>query len=161
MNQLIVLLISFLMHSATLTVTSSAFKNNGMIPVKYTCSGANISPDLAISGIPGTAKSLALILHDPDAPMPGGFTHWVMYNIPVSQGNIKEDYAPGRQGMNGKKENKYTGPCPPSGTHHYHFRVYALDTELRLDADADKKALEKAMEGHIVATGELVGLYKK
>jgi len=161
MTNLLLLIISFLMNTSTLTVKSSGFKHNAMIPAKYTCSRQNISPELDISGIPGNTKTLAVILNDPDAPN-GGFVHWVMYNIPVTSTLIKENTAPGKQGKNGKKENKYTGPCPPSGTHHYHFMVYALDTELSIEeAETDKAALEKAMSGHILGSGELVGLYKK
>ena len=143
----------------TLSVTSAAFSNNGDIPLKYTCEGEGINPPLDISDIPDGTKSLALIVDDPDAPH-GTFDHWIMWNIaPDSQ--IKEDSAPGKQGLNGKKEKKYYGPCPPSGTHHYHFKVFALDTEFELPEEADKSALLKAMEGHIIGQGEIVGLYKK
>lgn len=143
----------------TLTIKSPAFANNDFIPSKYTCTGDNINPEIQIKDVPGEAKSLALIIDDPDAPN-GTFDHWVMWNIPVKD-KIEENSSPGAQGRNGKKENKYTGPCPPSGTHHYHFKVYALDTKLDLPIDTDKKSLLKAMENHIIATGELVGLYKK
>jgi len=155
-------LILFLFHIAmhgTLRITSPAFDANNMIPSKYTCTGQGINPEINISDIPAKTKTLALIMDDPDAPN-GGFVHWVMYNIPV-QSNINENSAPGTEGNNGKKENKYAGPCPPSGTHHYHFKVYALDADLSLSGTVDKKVLEKAMEGHIVAKGELIGLYKK
>jgi len=142
-----------------LTVKSPAFANNGMIPAKYTCSGANINPAISVGDIPTGALSLALIVDDPDAPK-GTVDHWVMWNIPIS-GSISEDSAPGVQGLNTKNENKYMGPCPPSGTHHYHFKVYALDTKLDLPDTTDKAALMKAMDSHILASGELVGLYKK
>ena len=92
--------------------------------------------------------------------MPGGFTHWVMWNIPTD-GKIPEDYKGAEQGLNGIKKSGYKGMCPPTGTHHYHFLVYALDTKLTMDKNTDKAGLEKAMEGHILATGDLVGLYKK
>jgi len=143
----------------TLTVQSPAFANNEFIPAKYTCDGSNINPELNIKDIPDNAKSLALIIEDPDAPK-GTFDHWVMWNIPVKD-KIAENSTPGAQGMNGKKENKYMGPCPPSGTHHYHFKVFALDTKLDLPVNTDKKSLQKAMDGHVVSSGELVGLYKK
>ncbi|HTF02418.1 MAG TPA: YbhB/YbcL family Raf kinase inhibitor-like protein, partial [Bacteroidia bacterium] len=104
-------------------------------------------------------KSLALIMDDPDAPS-GDFVHWVMWNIPVQE-KIAENTAPGMQGLNGRKETKYTGPCPPSGTHHYHFKIYALDTELSLLTTTDKQGLLLAMKGHILGTGELIGLFKK
>ena len=142
-----------------LTVKSSAFNHNDFIPAKYTCDGANISPDMTIGNIPQSAQTLALIMDDPDAPK-GTFDHWIMWNIPVTT-TIAENSAPGLQGQNGKKENKYTGPCPPSGIHHYHFKIYALDVRLGLGAGADKKALMDAMKGHILAQGEMVGLYKR
>jgi Raf kinase inhibitor-like YbhB/YbcL family protein len=130
-----------------------------MIPAKYTCSGSNINPELTIKDIPSEAKSLALIVEDPDAPN-GTFDHWIMWNIPVKE-KIEENSVPGTQGKNGKNENKYMGPCPPSGTHHYHFGIYALGSKLDLPAGTDKKGLLKAMEGNILGKGELVGLYKK
>lgn len=158
MFQLIFFLFLGLMDHS-LDVKSSAFENNGFIPAKYTCIGSNINPDISVGKIPDKVKSLVLIIDDPDA-QPGTFDHWVMWNIPPRE-TIKENSAPGRQGLNGKRENAYTGPCPPSGTHHYHFKIYALDSKLDLSDNTDKKALERAMEGHILATGELVGLYKK
>ncbi len=153
------LLTMAIVNTKTLTIKSPAFSNNGPIPTKYACDGSNISPELQISEIPEGTKSLVLIVDDPDAPK-GTFDHWVMWNIPVKD-KIAENSAPGTQGKNGKGENKYTGPCPPSGTHHYHFKVYALDTKLDIAANSDKKAVLKAIEGHIVASGELVGTYKK
>ena len=146
--------------TATLAVSSSSFKNNGIIPVKYSCEGEQASPPLQITGIPEGTRSLALIVHDPDAPKVGGFTHWVMWNMDVN-GTIPENFKGAVQGLNGKKETGYTGMCPPSGTHHYQFRVYALDAKLELDQHTDKAALEKAMKGHIIAQGDLVGLYQK
>lgn len=115
---------------------------------------------MKITGIPGNAKTLALILHDPDAEMPGGFTHWVVWNIPTD-GNMPENFKGADQGWNGAKKTGYIGMCPPTGVHHYHFMVYALDTRLMLDKNTDKAGLEKAMTGHIVGKGELVGLYEK
>jgi Raf kinase inhibitor-like YbhB/YbcL family protein len=146
-------------NDKSLTIKSPAFKHNELIPSTYTCDGSNISPALSIEDMPANTRSLAIVMDDPDAPK-GTFDHWVMWNIHPSS-TIAENSTPGTQGRNGKGENKYTGPCPPSGTHHYHFKVYALDTELSLTAGADKKALEKAMEGHIVAQGELIGKYKR
>src|SRR4030095_4782705 len=145
--------------AATLQVSSSAFKDNGVIPVKYTCEGENINPAISVQNIPQQTKSLALILDDPDAPN-GGFNHWIMWNIDPSA-TINENSAPGTQGKNGAGKISYTGPCPPSGTHHYHFKVYALDTKLDLESGADKTQLENAIKGHIVVSGELIGLYKK
>jgi Raf kinase inhibitor-like YbhB/YbcL family protein len=145
---------------AKLTVTSSVFTANGMIPAKYTCQGEQVSPPLNVSGIPAGAKSLAIILHDPDAAMPGGFTHWVAWNI-ATDGNIPESFKDAVQGLNGAKRAGYIGMCPPSGVHHYHFMVYALDTQLTIDKNTDKAGLEKAMTGHILAQGDLIGLYEK
>ncbi len=145
---------------AQLAVTSTSFENNASIPLKYSCEGEQISPPLHVTNLPAAAKSLALILHDPDAARQGGFTHWVTWNIDTS-GDIPEGFKGGNQGHNGAGKPGYIGMCPPSGTHHYHFMVYALDTRLNLDMNSDKAALEKAMEGHILARGELVGLYKK
>jgi len=145
---------------ATLTVSSPAFGANGMIPTRYTCEGASISPALHIGQLPAQTKSLAIIMHDPDAGHPGGFTHWVAFNIDPMQ-NIPEAYKGGVQARNGAGKAGYIGPCPPTGTHHYHFMVYALDARLDLGAQAGKEELEKAMKGHILAQGDLVGLYKK
>ena len=140
-------------------VPFTAFGSNAMIPAKYTCEGDNVNPPLDIAGVPAQAKSMALIVDDPDAPN-GTFVHWVSWNIPQT-GHFKENNAPGKNGMNGAKKSGYMGPCPPSGKHHYHFKVYALDMMLNLPDDTDKAGLEKAMSGHIVASGELVGLYQK
>lgn len=142
-----------------LSIKSTAFKNNEFIPSKYTCEGADVNPDLEIEDLPSNTKSLALIVDDPDAPN-GTFDHWVMWDIPPKS-KIEEDSAPGIEGKNSKQENRYTGPCPPSGTHHYHFKIYALDTKLSfLPPSTNKKSLEKSMKQHIIASGELIGLYK-
>ncbi len=139
---------------------SSAFQNNQSVPSKYTCQGENTNPELQISEAPETAKTLALIMHDPDAPMPGGFTHWVVYNIPPNTNEILENTEPtGTAGMNGADKTGYTGPCPPSGQHRYFFKLYALDNKLDIQS-ADKSALEKAMAGHIIDQAELVELYQ-
>lgn len=145
---------------ATLTVSSPAFGANTMIPTKYTCQGQSISPALHLGEFPSQTKSLAIIVHDPDAGHQGGFTHWVAFNIKPME-DIPENYKGGVQAKNGAGKAGYIGPCPPNGVHHYHFMVYALDTRLDLSADAGKAALEKAMEGHILAQGDLVGLYEK
>lgn len=143
-----------------LLITSTAFTPNGMIPQKYTCEGEQDSPPLQVANMPKETKSLALILHDPDAPLRGGFTHWVMWNIDV-KGAIPENFKGAEQGANGIHKKGYIGMCPPSGIHHYHFMIYALDTKLDLPATTDKKKLEEAMNGHILAQGDLVGLYEK
>ncbi|MCW3999571.1 MAG: YbhB/YbcL family Raf kinase inhibitor-like protein [Candidatus Bathyarchaeota archaeon] len=142
-----------------LKVTSSAFEANQRIPAKYSCEGPN--PPLSISGIPQEAKSLALVLDDPDAPS-GTFDHWVVWNIPPSATEIGEDTIPGTEGLNSDGENCYTGPCPPRGKpHRYFFTAYALNVMLDLDAKCTKLDLETAMEGHILARGKLMGLYSR
>ncbi len=143
--------------SKKLVVTSSTFANNKPIPSIYTCEGDNINPPLKIEGIPTQAKSLALIMDDPDAPH-GTFVHWVVWNIPPT-GEIDEHSAPGNEGVNGRGQNIYSGPCPPSGTHRYFFKIYALDAELDLPSDTTSRNLETEMKGHIVAAGQLIGLY--
>jgi Raf kinase inhibitor-like YbhB/YbcL family protein len=144
----------------TLIVKSSVFEENKPIPKKYSCRGEGINPPLSIDGVPKEAKTLALLMDDPDAPM-GTFDHWVVYNIPASTKNIGEKTIPGTEGLNGMRKKGYTGPCPPSGTHRYFFKVYALDTELKLPDKTTKREVEAAMQGHILAKGELIGLYSK
>lgn len=146
----------------TLTITSPAFTGGGAIPAKYTCDGADVSPPLTIGAVPAGAKSLALILDDPDAPM-GTWVHWVAWNIPATTREIQENGLPAGagQGKNDWKRNSYGGPCPPSGTHRYFFRLYALDTTLNIGSSTSKHDLEKAMQGHILAKGELMGTYKR
>lgn len=139
-------------------LTSPAFKNNGFIPERFTCNKGNISPELSLENIPELTKTLALIVDDPDAPS-GDWVHWVVYNIPVVK-RIEEGSIPGVLGKNDFGEQGYTGPCPPSGTHRYFFKAYALDISLDLEGKADKKTLEKAMQGHILGKAELVGLYE-
>jgi Raf kinase inhibitor-like YbhB/YbcL family protein len=140
-------------------ITSTSFRDNGPIPVKYTCDGINISPPLDIEHIPDEAKSLAIIADDPDAPI-GTWVHWVMWNMPVTH-HVKENQAHGTAGMNDFQQRQYGGPCPPSGTHRYFFKVYALDAILDLPADTNKLKLKKEMSDHIIAFGELVGVYKR
>ncbi|HEY4147282.1 MAG TPA: YbhB/YbcL family Raf kinase inhibitor-like protein [Chitinophagaceae bacterium] len=145
--------------TATLQVSSPSFTANGVIPQKYACDGDNISPPISIKGTPIGTASLALIVEDPDAPK-GTVYHWVMWNIPPGAA-IAENSAPGTQGRNTHGKNAYMGPCPPGGTHHYHFKVYALDKKLDLNNQSGKDELQAAMKGHILAQGELVGLYSK
>lgn len=144
---------------AAIRVSSTAFSAGGMIPPQYTCDGANVNPPLDIQNIPENAKCLALIVDDPDAPA-GTWVHWVVWNIPVTQ-RIGENEAPGTEGLNDFKKHTYGGPCPPSGTHRYFFKVYALDVPLGLPGDTRKADLEKAMNGHILGYGELMGQYKR
>ena len=150
-----------------INITSTAFQDGGMIPAKYTCDGQDISPPLAWQGIPDGCKSIALVNDDPDAPM-GTWVHWVMYNIPPETSQLPEDVPPdkvlpngARQGMTDFRRVGYGGPCPPSGTHRYFFKIYALDIQPDLDAGATKKQLLAAMQGHILAEGQLVGKYKR
>lgn len=140
-------------------ISSAVFKAGEMIPSKYTCEGANVNPPLDIKDIPGDAKCLTLIVDDPDAPN-GTWVHWVVWNIPVTH-HLKERHVPGKEGVNDFQQHRYGGPCPPSGTHRYFFKVYALDALLDLPADARKSDLEKAMSEHIVGFGELIGLYRR
>jgi Raf kinase inhibitor-like YbhB/YbcL family protein len=142
-----------------LRITSAAFESNQPIPAKYTCEGKNINPPLDIDGIPEKAHSLALIVDDPDAPGKT-WVHWIVWNIPITH-HIKENSIPGEQGVNDFGRIAWGGPCPPSGTHRYFFKVYALDTLLQLSSTSTKKELEQAMGEHILAFGELVGLYNK
>jgi len=144
---------------ATLHISSPEFETNGFIPPRFTCDGANVNPPIDIYDIPPTAKSLALIMDDPDAPI-RAWVHWLAWNIPVGA-HIKEDTLLKEQGINDFRENKYGGPCPPYGIHRYYFKVYALDVSLTLSPDTNRNRLEKAMEGHIVGYGELVGRYKR
>lgn len=142
-----------------LQISSPAFEANRLIPSKYTCEGKDINPPLEIAGIPEKAHSLALIVDDPDPPGKT-WVHWVVWNIPITH-HIKENSVPGEQGLNDFKRTAWGGPCPPSGTHRYFFKVYALDSLLKLPSKATKKEVEQAMGEHILAFGELVGLYKR
>ena len=148
-------------------LTSSAFKEGETIPRQYTCDGVNISPPLEWTGVPKSAKTIALIADDPDAPA-GTWVHWVLYNLPADNIGLVENLpatedlkAGGLHGKNDFGKVGYGGPCPPSGTHRYFFKIYALDDELQLKAGATKADLEKAMQGHIVAQGQLMGTYSR
>ncbi len=144
-----------------LIVRSPVFESGKLIPAKYTCDGDEINPPITINGIPKEAKSLVLILEDPDAPR-GTFDHWVVWDIPPTLRKIEERSAPGTEGLNSAGQKSYVGMCPPSGTHRYFFKIYALDTKLMLNPNSTrKKEVEKVMQGHILAKGELVGLYKR
>ncbi len=147
---------------ATLSLSSPAFRNGELIPSKFTCDGEDTNPALVIGNVPPEAKSLALIMDDPDAPS-GMWVHWVVWNIDPKTTEIGEDSVPGgaKLGMNDFRKSPYGGPCPPSGTHRYFFKLYALDTKLELGTGTNKAALEKAMKGHILAQGELMGKYKR
>ena len=168
---------------AKIIVESVAFKDGETIPDDYTSVGKNVSPPLSWSGAPATTRQFALVCHDPDAPLPGGFTHWVIYKIPAAAKGVPEAVPAGAsvtapavagaiQGANGfsafarrggpPPEPSYRGPAPPAGApHHYHFTVYAIDGAVDLQAGLDRNALLKAIEGHIVGQGEIIGLYQR
>jgi Raf kinase inhibitor-like YbhB/YbcL family protein len=153
---------------ANLVVKSGAFADDATIPERFTCSGANKSPAITWSGAPPTTRSFAIITDDPDAPR-GTFVHWVAFDIPATVTALAEDLprtetiaGGGTQGDNGAGRIGYFGPCPPPGNvHHYHFRVFALDSTLGLKPGADADELRSAMNGHILASGELVGTYSR
>jgi len=142
-----------------LTITSSVFENKGVIPAKYTCDGENVNPPLSVDGVPEGTESLVLIVDDPDAPM-GTWDHWVVWNIPPAK-KIEENSVPGTEGLNDFGKHSYGGPCPPSGTHRYFFKFYALDRKLDLPSNSRKRNVEKAMEEHILAKGQIIGLYSR
>jgi len=150
-----------------LQVNSTVFKQNSLIPSLYTCDGRNISPPLGWEGAPPETKSFALICDDPDAPM-GTYIHWVMYNIPTSVSQLSEHFLvkgnPIKEILGGKNsagKTEYTGPCPPSGTHRYFFKVYALDVKLDEKEGLSAETLVKVMEGHVLAKGDLMGKYER
>jgi len=151
-----------------LSVSSAAFAPNGQIPVVYTCDGANISPPLSWGPVPRGTETIAILLTDPDAPG-GTFIHWVVYNIPaetrgIPAGSPGKDILPAgsTQGMNDMGREGYGGPCPPRGMpHHYHFKVYALDSTFGLTGKRDGRTLAEALAGHIVAEGETIGIYRR
>jgi hypothetical protein len=155
----------------TIKITSTAFQQGGPIPAKYTCEGQDVSPPLAWADVPATANSIALIVDDPDAPDPAKpqrvYVHWVIYNIPTSATSLPESASKSGlpkgavQGKNDWGKPEYGGPCPPIGRHRYFFKLYALDTLLTGLSSASKADLEKAMKGHVVASGELMATYEK
>ena len=154
-------IVSFASGEAKMKITSSAFQEGGNIPSKFTCDGGDTSPPLQIAEIPSGAKSLALIVDDPDAPS-ALFTHWIIWNISPQTNAIAEGSAPkGVQGTNDFGKSDYGGPCPPSGTHRYYFKIFALDRELDLPSGTKRSQLDAAMKGHVVAQGELMGRYSK
>ena len=145
----------------TLKLTSSSFKHNGEIPPKYTCDGEGVSPALFISEVDPNAKSLVLIMDDPDAPT-GTWDHWIKFNISTSTTEIKEGEEPdGVSGVGTSGNRDYHGPCPPDRQHRYFFKLFSLDTELELPEGATKKHVEEAMEGHILQETKLIGLYER
>ena len=150
-----------------ITITSTVFTEGSMVPQEYTCDGEDISPPLAWSGVPDGTKSLALICDDPDAPM-GTWVHWVLFNIPAHIMELPAKIPPekiiqngAKHGINDFRKFGYGGPCPPGGTHRYYFKLYALDTEINVETGITKAQLLKAMEGHILAEGQLMGRYSR
>jgi len=148
-------------------LNSQAFRPGGMIPAKYTCDGADISPPLTLPDPPAGTKSFALIMDDPDAPV-GTWVHWVIWNIPATTRALEENVPKtaslpngARQGTNDFKRIGYGGPCPPSGTHRYFFKLYALDTTLNLPPETTKSVLEDTMRGHILVQADLIGKYTR
>ena len=143
----------------TLQLQSDSFLENGIIPMRYTCDGVNVSPSLTVNTIPENTISLAVIMEDPDAPI-NTWVHWLVWNIPVSH-QISENSKRGVQGLNDFCKNFYCGPCPMGGTHRYVFKVYALDALLNLKGNTKKYELERSMSGHVIAYGEIIGLYRR
>jgi hypothetical protein len=152
--------ISNMNAASSISITSPSFQAGGDIPAKFTCNGTNVSPELQISRVPNEAKSLVLIVDDPDAPR-GLFTHWIVWNIDPKTTRVAENNAPtaGVQGTNDFGKRNYGGPCPPSGTHRYFFKIFALDIKLELKPSARRAELDAAMRGHILAQGELMARY--
>ncbi len=148
----------------SLTVESSVFEAEGMIPSKYTCQGPDVSPPVSVDDLPDDAETWALILEDPDAPGKT-FLHWTAWNLPADRSTVPEDadltVLGAREGKNDFGEVGYRGPCPPSGTHGYVFRVFALDSQLDVEQGADVDTLRTAINEHVVGYGELKGRYTK
>lgn len=143
-------------------ITSPAFEHNGFIPADFTCDEEDFNPPLEISGVPEETQSLVLIVEDPDAPN-GTWTHWTVWNISPDTTEIAADDVPdgAEEGMTSFGNVGYGGPCPPAGTHHYCFTLYALDCRLEISTDATRTELEQAMIGHVITEAELIGLYGK
>ena len=149
-----------LLQPAPLIIISPDFPNEGPIPAKFTCDGEDVNPTLIINGIPEGTKSLALVVEDPDASLTT-FTQWLVWNIPPTE-TIVENSIPGVQGVNTVGKNPYRGPCPTAaGAQRYSFKVYAIDRILTLKPEANRSEFDKAMEGHVLATGELLGEYNR
>lgn len=150
-----------------ITIKSTSFEDGAMIPKKYTCDGDNVSPPLSWTSGPATTKTYAIICDDPDAPF-GTWVHWVIFNIPANVKELPENVAKFKllangavQGWDSAHQLGYQGPCPPSGTHRYIFRIFALDVRMRLPPGSSAAELQKNIEGHILAKGQLTGRYKR
>src|SRR5438477_7993267 len=155
-------LVAFATGGVKMKISSPAFQEGGIIPEKFSKNGLNVSPELRIEGAPAEAKSLALIVDDPDAPV-GLFTHWLVWNIDPKTTEIAENSMPkgGVQGTNDFPGQRYDGPQPPSGTHRYYFKIFALDEMLDLKPGAKRRDLDAAVKGHVIGQGELMGRYSK
>jgi hypothetical protein len=151
---------------SSLEVKSASFSDGGFIPQKYTCEDADLSPDVQWTAAPAGTRSIALVMHDPDAP--ADFTHWIVYNMEASTRELAEGASlraempqGSSEGSNSYGKTGYAGPCPPAGKpHHYVFRIYALDRRLVLPEGATRRQLEAAMKGHVVAEGQMIGIYR-
>ena len=160
-------MIGVLIAAAAFTISSPAFPAGGNIPSKFTCDAGQTSPSPALEwkDAPAGTKSFVLIMDDPDVPMPGGFTHWVLADIPGTANGLPEGFQVGSLGVSansGFRRPGYGGPCPPTGVHHYHFKLSALDVPtVGIAQGASRADVEKAMTGHVLATAETVGLYQK
>lgn len=143
-------------------ITSPAFSSDKSIPSQYTCQGENINPPFSISDVPANTQSLALLIDDPDAPI-GDWVHWLVFNIDPTTTVIPANSLPPNAtvGFNSSQQNQYEGPCPPSGTHHYHFKLYALDTTIAPNQNMTKETFLQTIEGHIIDYSELVGLFSQ
>lgn len=154
-------LLTLASYAGNLILKSPAFNNNMLIPKQYSCEGANVSPPLYWQNPPKKTISFALIVDDVDAPA-GNWVHWILFNIPAAVGVLPEAATlptDALSGQNSWRQTGYRGPCPPSGKHHYFFRLFALDKNLKLDSKAGKQELIKAMKGHVLETSELIGVY--
>ena len=147
--------------NVTMRLTSASFEAGQPIPEKYSAYGENVSPQLSWSGASKGTQCFVLLVEDPDAPRPDPFVHWLIFNIPPSATSIPEGQAPegATDGQNDAQSTAYYGPKPPSGTHHYHFKLYAIDQKLTLSQGANKAEVMKAIEGHTLASAELIGTY--
>jgi Raf kinase inhibitor-like YbhB/YbcL family protein len=160
-------MIGVLLAAGIFSISSPAFSEGGNIPSKFTCDASQTapSPTLAWKDAPSGTKSFVLIMDDPDVPMPNGFTHWVLADIPGSAKELPEGFQVGSLGVSansGFRRPGYGGPCPPTGAHHYHFKLMALDTDtIGVAQGASRADVEKAMQGHVIGTAETVGLYQK
>jgi Raf kinase inhibitor-like YbhB/YbcL family protein len=149
-------------NTTTMKIQSSLFENNGTLDSAFTCDGENVNPPLQISEVPQNTKSLALIVDDPDAPS-GDWVHWLVWNIDPKTQEISQNTIPvgAVQGQTDFGQNKWSGPCPPSGAHHYHFKLYALDTMLQIPETFKKTELLEAIQTHIIGQTELIGVYQR